>query len=84
MIHRAAPVTDPSCWLPFTANRDFLSKPRLLSHAKGMYYQTPDGRPILDATAGLWCVNAGHCRTEIVEAISRQAGEMDFAPTFQV
>ncbi len=84
MNHRAAPSTDSSCWLPFTANRDFLNKPRLLSHAKGMYYKTPDGRPILDATAGLWCVNAGHCRTEIVEAISRQAGEMDFAPTFQM
>lgn len=80
----AAPLTDPACWLPFTANREFLKKPRLLSRAQGMYYQTPEGRPILDATAGLWCVNAGHCRVEIIQAITQQASEMDFAPTFQM
>lgn len=79
-----AAQVDPACWLPFTANRDFLQKPRLLSRAQGMYYQTPEGRSVLDTTAGLWCVNAGHCRTEIVQAISKQAAEMDFAPTFQM
>jgi beta-alanine--pyruvate transaminase len=71
-------------WMPFTANRDFKSSPRMLARAEGMHYWTPDGRQILDGTAGLWCVNAGHCRKPIVDAIARQAGEMDFAPTFQM
>ncbi|QCP50710.1 aspartate aminotransferase family protein [Trinickia violacea] len=71
-------------WMPFTANRQFKSAPRLLSGAKGMYYTSYDGRRILDGTAGLWCVNAGHCRDEIVAAVREQAEEMDFAPTFQM
>ena len=71
-------------WMPFTANRQFKKAPRLLVRAEGMYYWTPEGREILDGTAGLWCVNAGHCRPKIVEAVRRQVGEMDFAPTFQM
>ena len=71
-------------WMPFSNNKGFKAHPRLLASAKGMHYQTPEGRPILDGTAGLWCVNAGHCREEIVEAIRRQAGELDFAPTFNL
>lgn len=71
-------------WMPFTNNRQFKNSPRLLVKAEGMYYTSSDNRKILDGTAGLWCVNAGHCRTEIVEAIRQQAGEMDFAPTFQM
>jgi len=71
-------------WMPFTANRQFKKAPRLLARAEGMYYWTPDGRQILDGCAGLWCVNAGHCRPKIVQAIQRQAAEMDFAPTFQM
>jgi beta-alanine--pyruvate transaminase len=71
-------------WMPFTSNRHFKSAPRMLARAEGMHYWTPDGRRILDAVAGLWCTNAGHCRTPIVEAIQRQAATMDFAPTFQM
>jgi beta-alanine--pyruvate transaminase len=71
-------------WMPFTANRQFKKAPRLLERAEGMYYWTPDGRQILDGTAGLWCVNAGHCRPKIVEAVKRQVETMDFAPTFQM
>ncbi len=71
-------------WMPFTANRQFKQAPRLLAGAKDMHYTTPEGRSILDGTAGLWCVNAGHCRAPIVEAIQRQAATMDFAPTFQM
>src|SRR2546428_238301 len=71
-------------WMPFTSNRQFKKAPRLLARAEGMHYWTPEGRQILDACAGLWCVNAGHCRPKIVEAIQRQAAEMDFAPTFQM
>jgi beta-alanine--pyruvate transaminase len=57
-------------WMPFTANRQFKSQPRLLATAKDMHYTSVDGRQILDATAGLWCVNAGHCRESIVNAIA--------------
>ncbi len=71
-------------WMPFTANRQFKAAPRLLVGAKGMYYRSADGREILDGTSGLWCVNAGHGRERITEAIRRQAGEMDYAPPFQM
>src|ERR1700694_4491919 len=71
-------------WMPYTANRQFKQAPRLLARAEGMPYWTPEGRQILDVCAGLWCVNAGHCRPKIVEAVRRQVGEMDFAPTFQM
>src|SRR5215212_9286635 len=71
-------------WMPFTANRAFKRAPRLLVGAKDMHYVAADGRRILDGTAGLWCVNAGHCREHIVQAIARQAATMDFAPGFQM
>ncbi len=71
-------------WMPFTANRQFKSKPRMLARASGMHYFTPDGRQILDAVAGLWCVNAGHARPEITEAVSRQLATLDYAPSFQM
>ena len=70
-------------WLPFTPNRAFKKRPRLISRAKDMHYFTPEGRPILDATAALWCCNAGHNREPIVRAIQEQAAELDFSPTFQ-
>jgi len=71
-------------WMPFTANRQFKAQPRLVEHAKGMYYTSTDGRQILDGTAGLWCVNAGHGHPRITEAISNQAARLDFAPPFQM
>ena len=80
----AAMLNTDHFWMPFTANRQFKSKPRMMVSASGMYYTTDDGRQILDGTAGLWCSNAGHCHPKITEAIRRQAGEMDFAPVFQM
>jgi beta-alanine--pyruvate transaminase len=77
-------VETAAFWMPFTANRQFKKAPRLLARAEGMYYWTADGRQVLDGQAGLWCVNAGHCRPKIVEAVRRQVGEMDFAPTFNM
>ncbi len=71
-------------WMPFTANRQFKGKPRMLSRAAGMYYETPEGRRILDGTAGLWCVNAGHGRKEITRAVAEQLEVMDYAPPFQM
>ncbi len=71
-------------WMPFTPNRRFKAHPRMLSSASGMLYKTPEGREVLDATSGLWCVNAGHDRPKIREAIQRQAAEMDYAPCFNM
>jgi beta-alanine--pyruvate transaminase len=71
-------------WMPFTANRQFKRAPRMLVAAEGMYYTAADGRKLLDGTAGLWCCNAGHSRPKIVEAIAKQAKEMDYAPAFQM
>ena len=71
-------------WMPFTANRQFKAQPRLLVAAKDMYYTSHDGRQILDGVAGLWAVNAGHCRTPIVEAIKKQAESVDYVTGFQM
>lgn len=79
----AAPNDLEALWMPFTANRHFKAHPRLLARAEGMRYTLTDGRRLLDGTAGLWCCNAGHAQPRIVEAIRRQAGELDFAPAFQ-
>ncbi len=71
-------------WMPFTANRQFKKAPRMFVAADRMHYTTSDGRKVLDGTAGLWCCNAGHARPRIVEAIGRQAAELDYAPAFQM
>ena len=73
-----------SYWMPFTANRQFKAAPRMLSEAQGMWYMTPDGDRVLDGTAGLWCVNAGHGRTEITDAVTNQLSVLDYAPSFQI
>jgi beta-alanine--pyruvate transaminase len=71
-------------WMPYTANRQFKAKPRLLAKASGMHYWTPEGRKILDGVAGLWCVNAGHSRREITQAVAAQLETLDYAPPFQM
>lgn len=71
-----------SYWMPFTGNRAFKRNPRLYRAASGMHYETVDGRKVLDAIAGLWCCNAGHCHPDIVAAIQSQAGELDYAMAF--
>ena len=71
-------------WMPFTANKQYKAAPRVLVSAKDMHYTSDDGRAILDGTAGLWCVNAGHGRAPIVQAICETAQELDYAPMFQM
>jgi beta-alanine--pyruvate transaminase len=71
-------------WMPFTANRQFKKNPRLLVRAKGVHYWSHDGRQVLDGTSGLWCVNAGHARPEIADAVREQLLELDYAPGFQM
>ncbi len=80
----AAAAAMGAYWMPFTANRQFKQAPRLLAKASGMHYWTPEGRQVLDGCSGLWCVNAGHGRTKIAQAIAAQAAEMDFAPSFNM
>jgi beta-alanine--pyruvate transaminase len=71
-------------WMPFTANRQFKETPRLIASAEGMYYTSIDGRKVIDGSAGLWCVNAGHGRKQIAAAVERQLITLDFAPSFQM
>jgi beta-alanine--pyruvate transaminase len=71
-------------WMPFTANRQFRTDPMLLARAEGMHYFTPEGRPVLDGAAGLWCVNAGHGRPEIADAVGATLRELDYAPPFKI
>ena len=71
-------------WMPYTDNRWFKSNPKLLESAKGMYYKTSNGKKILDGVAGLWCVNAGHCRSRIVNAVKAQVEKMDYGLSFQM
>jgi beta-alanine--pyruvate transaminase len=71
-------------WMPFTANRQFKAAPRLLASASGMYYRDIDGGEVMDGTSGLWCVNAGHGRQEIADAVARQLMTLDYAPNFQM
>ena len=86
MDHAARPnlPTLENFWMPFTANRQFKQTPRMLASAEGMYYTDVDGNKVLDGTAGLWCVNAGHGRRQITQAVERQLATLDFAPTFQM
>jgi beta-alanine--pyruvate transaminase len=79
----AVPNDLEAYWIPFTPNRAFKAAPRLIARAKDMHYYTPDGRAVLDGTAGMWCTNAGHNRDPIVAAIQAEAAELDYAPAFQ-
>lgn len=69
-------------WMPFTPNRAFKEAPRIYKSAKGLYYETTEGRQILDAFSGLWCSNLGHCHPKITEAIQAQAAKMDYSTAF--
>ena len=82
-VDALAPNDLEAFWLPFTPNRAFKKRPRLVVRAKDMHYYKPDGRAVLDGAAGMWCCNAGHNRASIVEAIQRQAADLDYAPPFQ-
>ena len=72
-----------SHWMPYTANRSFKESPRMMVSAKGAYYTDNHGRKIFDGLSGLWTCGLGHGRTEIAEAIGRQAATLDYSPAFQ-
>lgn len=79
--HRSNDVNLENFWMPFTANRQFKAAPRILISAEYMHYTSSDGRRVLDGTAGLWCVNAGHGRHQITDAVERQLSTLDYAPS---
>jgi beta-alanine--pyruvate transaminase len=80
--HNLIPQDLDAFWMPFTANRAFKDKPRFIVSAKGMHYTDSNGNQVLDGSAGLWCVNAGHYREQINDAISEQLKTLDFAHSF--
>jgi len=90
MNERARPETvgatleSSAFFMPFSMNRHFKKAPRLVARAEGIHYYTPQGSKLIDGTSGLWCVNAGHCRKKIVEAVQKQVAALDFAPPFQL
>ncbi len=71
-------------WMPFTANRDFKTNPRVISGASGHYYTTENGTKLYDTFSGLWTSGVGHCHPKIVEAVQKQVAELDYCMTFQV
>ena len=69
-------------WMPFSPNKEFKNEPRMFARAEGMYFYTPEGKQVIDASAGLFCVAAGHCRREIAEAVYQQLLTLDFTAPF--
>jgi beta-alanine--pyruvate transaminase len=78
----ASPMSLDEYWMPFTPNRDFKSDPKMVVRAEGMYYWNDRGERLIDASSGLFCVNAGHARREIADAVSAQLRELDFVAPF--
>ncbi|NLD70856.1 MAG: aspartate aminotransferase family protein [Limnobacter sp.] len=70
-------------WMPFTGNRDFKARPRMIVEASGCYFTDSEGRKIFDGLSGLWCTGLGHGRREISEAVARQVAKLDYSPGFQ-
>ena len=68
---------------PFTTNDDLEKKgARVITRAKGVTLTDSEGNEILDAMAGLWCVNIGYGRDELAEVSSRQMRELPYYNTF--
>jgi beta-alanine--pyruvate transaminase len=85
-LHSAAqadtPVDRQTFWMPFSPNKEFKAEPKMFTRAKGMYFYTPEGREVIDASSGLFCVAAGHCRPEIAHAVFEQLQTLDFTAPF--
>ncbi|MEO0704004.1 MAG: aspartate aminotransferase family protein [Pseudomonadota bacterium] len=68
---------------PFTAGGELAQKgARVITRAKGVYLYDSDGNEILDAMAGLWCVNIGYGRGELADVAARQMRELPYYNTF--
>ena len=68
---------------PFTAQHDLANKgSRIITSAQGVYVYDSNGEQLLDAMAGLWCVNIGYGREELAQAAERQMRELPYYNTF--
>ncbi|RUB55181.1 aspartate aminotransferase family protein [Pseudomonas aeruginosa] len=68
---------------PFTDYKQLNEKgARIITKAEGVYIWDSEGNKILDAMAGLWCVNVGYGREELVQAATRQMRELPFYNLF--
>lgn len=68
---------------PFTTGADLAQKgARVITRAEGVWLTDSEGERILDAMAGLWCVNIGYGRKELAAAAARQMEELPFYNTF--
>ncbi len=68
---------------PFTDHKDLgARKSRIITRADGVYIYDADGHRILDGMSGLWCVNAGYGRDELVEAAANQLRELPYYNSF--
>ena len=70
-------------WMPFTSNKDFKKRPRLITSANGVYLKNHEGQTQIDASSGLFCNPLGHGRKEIIDAITNQLKTLDYAQPFQ-
>ena len=86
----SAPVTDAIRTLdaahhlhPFTNTRALNAKgARVITHGEGVYLWDSEGEKLIDGMAGLWCVNLGYGRRELIEAANRQMNQLAFYNTF--
>ena len=68
---------------PFTDLQDYSKKGgRIVSRAEHIYIYDSDGHKMLDGMSGLWCCNLGYSQPSIVEAVTRQLGELPFYNNF--
>ncbi|WP_339690788.1 aspartate aminotransferase family protein [Celeribacter baekdonensis] len=68
---------------PFTQGAELAQKgARIITSAQGVWLTDSEGEVILDAMAGLWCVNIGYGRQELVDAAARQMQQLPFYNTF--
>ena len=68
---------------PFTDHKDLHARrSRIITRAEGGYIFEADGHRILDAMSGLWCVNAGYGRQELVDAATAQMRELPYYNNF--
>jgi len=68
---------------PFTDHKDLGNKgTRIITHAEGVYITDSEGQKILDGMAGLWCVNLGYGRQELIDAATRQMQQLPYYNCF--
>jgi len=83
-MNAATPLDLASYWMPFTHNRYFKQRPKLVASGEGPYLTLTDGRRVFDCLSGLWCTPLGHAHPQIVQAVQSQVARLDYSPGFQL